>query len=178
MTPTELFENAMDWLREHYGEYSFFTERDIEWTLQIHIMQMIQEANLPYRVFHNHTVTNGNRANLAILNSDFGIEVAVELKYEPSHSRSTDHGGDIWPSKLHPSVVFWTVPEISKDSSVEKDVHRIRQYVDEGKAKAAYSVFIDEGGEFTHRDPHPGSGWRDWGEGRWVLWSQVGSVAS
>ena len=168
MTPTQLFENAMDWLRQHYGEFRFFTQRDVEWTLQTRIMQMTQEANLPYRVSHNHTLAKGKRTNLAILNPDSEVEVAVELQYEPSHARSVQRGGDIWPSKLDPSVVFWT-----GDGSVAKDVQRVRQYVEEGKASAAYSVFIDEGGEFSHRSPHPGSEWRDWGEGRWVLWSKA-----
>ena len=159
----------MGWLREHYGEYRFFTERDIEWTLQRHLMQAIREANLPYRVFHNHTVAKGTQADLAILNADFEIEVAVELKYEPSHARSTGRGGDIWYTKLEPSVVFW-----AGEGSVAKDVQRVQQYAEEKRANAAYSVFIDEGGAFSHRDPHPGSEWRDWGDGRWVLWSQVG----
>ena len=85
-----------------------------------------------------------------------------------SLSQHRERGGDIWPSKLNPSVVFWT-----GDGSVAKDVERTREYVEQGKANAAYSVFIDEGGAFSHRNPHPGSEWRDWGQGRWVLWSQT-----
>ena len=167
MSATELFENAMDWLREHYGEYRFFAERDVVWTVQKHILATIEDAQLPYRVFNDLTISKGIRADLAILDAG-SIEVAVEFKYEPSHSRSTERGGDIWPTKLDPSVVFWTGA-----GSVAKDVQRTREYVEQGKAKAAYSVFIDEGGEFSHRNPHPGSEWRDWGEGRWALWSRV-----
>ena len=170
MTPTELFENAMDWLRKHYGEYRFFAQRDVEWTLQIHIMQMIQEGNLPYRVFHNHTVTKGNQANLAILNPDSEVEIAVELQYEPSHARSsTRHRGDIWFSKLQQDVVFWD----DKSGSAKKDIQKIVDYVESGHVKTAYFVFIDEGGHHRYRAPFPRSEWRNWGEGRWVLWSQV-----
>ena len=157
----------MDWLREHYGEYRFFAERDVVWTVQKHILAVIEEAQLPYRVFNDLTISKGIRADLAILDAG-SIEVAVEFKYEPSHSRSTERGGDIWPTKLDPSVVFWTGA-----GSVAKDVQRTREYVEQGKAKAAYSLFIDEGGEFRRRNPHPGSEWRDWGEGRWALWSQT-----
>ena len=170
MTPTELFENAMDWLRRHYAEYRFFTQRDIVWTLQLHIMQKIQEADLPYRVFHNHTVAKGNRADLAILNPDLDVEVAIELQYEPSHARSSIRSnGDIWFSKFQQEVVFWD----DKSGSVKKDVQQIVNYIENGHAKAAYLIFIDEGGHHRHRNPHPGSEWRDWGGGRWVLWSKV-----
>ena len=161
----------MDRLREHYGEYLFFTERDIEWTLQLYIMQMIQEANLPYRVYHNHTVTKGNQADLVILNPDIEVEVAIELKYEPSHARSSIRPrGDIWHSKLQQDVVFWD----DKSGSVKKDVQKILYYVEKGHAKTAYFVFIDEGGHHHRRGVQfSGSEWRDWGEGKWVLVAQV-----
>ena len=170
MNATELFENAMDWLCQHYAEYRFFAERDIVWTVQTHILRNIEEACLAYRLINDYTLLGRVRADLVILDGN-QVEVAVEFKYEPSHARSTERGGDIWPTKLDPSVVFWT-----GNGSVAKDVQRVQQYVEEGKATTAYSIFIDEGGEFSHRTPHPGSEWRNWGDGRWVLWSQVGPL--
>ena len=172
MSATELFENAMYWLREHYGEYRFFAERDIVWTVQTQIQVTIEDAHLPYRVFNDLTISKGVRDDLAILDADDSIEVVVEFKYEPSHSRSTRRGGDIWSTKLNPSVVWWTSQK-KDESTVAKDVQRARAYVEQGHARAGYSVFIDEGGEFSHRSPHPGSEWRDWGQGRWALWSQT-----
>ncbi len=168
MEATELFEEALRWLQREYKEYKFFAERDIVWTVQLRILQEIERAGLSYRVFNDHTMWRGVRADLAILDGD-SVEVAAEFKYEPSHDRRADRGGDIWPSKLDPSVVFWR----GKDGSVEKDVQRVRDYVEQGKATAAYSVFIDEGGRFNWRDPHPGTEWIDWGHGIWVLWSQT-----
>ena len=157
----------MDWLREHYGEHRFFAERDIVWTVQKQILATIEDAQLPYRVFNDHTLSKkGVRPDLVILGGD-SVEVIAEFKYEPSHSRSTKHGGDIRSTKF--PVVPWT----GKDGSAAKDVQRTREYVEQGKTKAAYSVFIDEGGEFRRRNPHSGSEWRDWGEGRWALWSQT-----
>ena len=172
MEAAQLFEDAMDWLREHYGDFRFFAERDVVWTVQMRIAQEIQNAGLSYRVFNDYTLSKGIRTDLAILDANH-VAVAAEFKYEPSHARSTGYGGDIWFTKLIPSVVFWT-----GDGSVAKDVQRVGQYVEKKRANAAYSVFIDEGGAFSHRDPHPGSEWRDWGEGRWVLWSQVGLLPS
>ena len=160
----------MEWLREHYGEYRFFAQRDVVWTVQMHIAQKIQEANLPYRVFHNHTITKGNHSDLAILNSDLEIEVAIELQYEPSHTRSSIRSnGDIWFSKLQQEVVFWD----DKSGSVKNDVQKILGYAENGHAKTAYFVFIDEGGYHRHRAPFPRSEWRDWGNGVRVLWSQA-----
>lgn len=173
MNATELFENAMDWLRQHYEAFRFFTERDIVWTVQKQMMEAIDETRLPYCVLNDYTILGRVRADLVIISGN-SVVVAVEFKYEPSHARSSRRNGDIWHTKIKPSVVFWTVPGASKDSSVEKDVQRVRQYVDEGKANAAYSVFIDEGGYFHERqDALHDSEWRDWGNGRWVLWSQT-----
>ena len=145
-----------------------FAERDIVWTLQLRISQEIERAGLPYRVFNDQTVFGRTRADLAILEGE-SIEVAAEFKYEPSHTRRADRGGDILLSKLDPSVVFWTGV-----GSMKKDVQRVREYVERWNVKKAFSVFIDEGGHFRHRDPHPGSEWIDWGQGAWMLWSQSG----
>ena len=102
---------------------------------------------------------------MVIFGSDGSAEVAVEFKYEPAHSRSTNQGGDIRPSKL-PVIADW--------GEVEKDFQRIQQYVEQGKVKAAYALLIDEGSHFSHRSAPSGGEWRDWGQGRRVLWVQVG----
>lgn len=167
----QLFESALRWLQGRYSEYRFFTERDIVWTVQLRLIDEIERAGLPYRIFSDHTISGRTRADLAILDGE-SVEVAAEFKYEPSHERRSDRGGDIWASKLNPSVVFWT-----GEGSVERDVQRLSQYVDGGSAKAAFSVFIDEGGRFRHRDPHGGSEWIDWGHGVWALWSKTGPPA-
>ena len=130
MSTTELFENAMDWLREHYGEYRFFAQRDIVWTVQKHILAMIEGSQLPYRVFNNHTISKGILADIVILSGD-SVEVAAKFKYEPSHSRSIKHGGDIRSTKF--PVVPWT----GKDGSAAKDVQRTREYAEQGKARSS-----------------------------------------
>ncbi len=133
----------------------------------MHMLNEVARAGLTYHVFNDHTISTGIRADLAILDGD-AVAVAAEFKYEPSHARRADRGGDIWPSKLDPSVAFWT-----GEGSVEKDVQRVREYVERRGVKNAFSVFIDEGGRFRHRDPHPQSQWVDWGQGVWVLRSHV-----
>ena len=167
MEADKLFENTMRWLMQHYGEYRFFTERDVVWTVQQRIAEEIKRTGTPYRVFNDHTVLPRIRTDLAILSGDTA-EVAIEFKYEPSHKRRADRGGDIWPTKLDPSVVFW-----SGEASVEKDVQRIKDYVEKKRARVAYSVFIDEGGRFRHRDPYPGSEWMDYGNDVSVHWSKA-----
>ena len=164
MKAAELFEATLRWLQSHYSGFRFFSQRDIVWTVQLRLLAEIEESGLPYRVFNDHTIRRGIRADLVILDGD-SLEVSAEFKYEPSHDRDVDLGGDIWSSKF--PVVFWT-----GEGSVEKDVRRVRDYVQRGNAKAAYSVFIDEGGSFRHRNPHPGSKWSDWGQGVWVLSSR------
>ncbi len=172
MEATELFENAITWLQGCYADFRFFTERDIVWTVQLHIYREIENQGLPYRVFNDHTILPRIRADLAILKGD-SIEVAAEFKYEPDHNRRADRGGDIWPSKLDPSVVSW-----NGDGSVEKDNQRVNDFVDQGKTRVAYSVFIDEGGHFRDRVPHPRGEWADWGCGVSVLWSRTSGGVS
>ena len=160
----EIFEGAIRWLQHRYTDFRFFAERDIVWTVQERIAREIASSDSPYRVFNDHTIWGGTRADLVILDGD-SIEVAAEFKYEPSHARRADRGGDIWPSKLDPSVVCW--------GSVERDVQRVREYVEQGNVNAAFSIFVDEGGHFRYRDPHPGSEWIDWGRNVSILWSKV-----
>lgn len=157
---TDLFENAMVWLRDEYPRFRFFYERDVVWTVQTWIIERIEKGGLPYRVFNDYPVAPGKRrslsTDLAILGPGDAVEVAMEFKYEPAHWRS-----DILASKL--PAVFW-----GRDG-VAHDLERIRDYVTQGRAQAAYSVFIDEGGYFRSRQPHPGSEWVDWGNGVWML---------
>ena len=169
MEAVELFESTLRWLQNRYRVYHFYKERDVVHTIYCRVVQQIKEADLPYRMKKEYTVLECTRTDLAILAGD-SIEVAAEFKYEPSHKRRTDRGGDISPSKLDPSVVYWT--EFG-EGSVEKDVQRVRDYVERGNVKTAFSVFIDEGGRFRHGDPHPGSEWVDWGQDVWVLQSKV-----
>lgn len=161
MQAVELFEGAISWLRENYGGFRFFVERDIVWTIQTHIIGLIGKQNLAYRIFHNFPVLPGKRPDLAILAPDNSIEVAAEFKYEPSHDRKFT---DVWPTKL--PVVFW-------EAGVGKDMERIEEFVSRGKVKVAYLVFIDEGGDFRWREPFTNSEWIDWSSGVSVLWARV-----
>jgi hypothetical protein len=102
--------------------------------------------------------------DIAVVTPQDQIELALEFKYEPCHRRL-----DILKQKL--PVVVWGI------EGVANDLERIRQYVSCGKAKAARSYFLDEGGYFAHRPAHSGSVWISWGGNRCVLESRA-SVAT
>ena len=165
-TAESLFEDALDWLRAYYGRYRFFAERDIVWTLQLRLLEMVAERQLDLTVWNDYPMPECTRADLVLLSSAGAVEVAAEFKYEPSHRRT-----DIRRTKL--PVAFW-----DKDG-VGKDVQRVGMFVAAGKARTAYAIFIDEGGAFRDRPPHTGSTWVDWvTEGpSWlnpsVLWTRV-----
>ena len=165
-TATEVFEGAMQWLHEHYSEYRFFTERDVVWTVQLKIGEVIREEGLHYAVFDNYTIPPAPPpgADLVILDTDEIIDVVCEFKYEPSRRRN-----DFRPGKLKQSRVFW-----SGNGSVGKDIERVREFVERGKADTGYSVFIDEGSRFRHNVPFEGSKWIDWDDGVSVLWGSFG----
>ena len=156
MNAAELFESTIKWLRENYKKFKFFTERDVVWTVQTHIMEELKNNYLPYRVFNDHRIPSSRRSrrrtDLAILDeSSCSIEVAVEFKYEPSHSRK---GKDIFEGKF--PVVAWG------KNGIATDMQRIRKYLADRTSKIAYLVFIDEGGCFQKRTPPCGSEWIDW----------------
>lgn len=156
----KLFEQALDWFRSNYGNYEFFAERDVVWTIQQKLREIIIENNLPFEVYNDFPILKARRrsltTDLAILNKQNEVELAVEFKYEPDHQRGSGINKNIWPSKLSPSVVFWG------KEGVKKDVERARQYVDQKKAKLASILFVDEGGLFRHRKPHQNTKWVDW----------------
>ena len=165
VTAKELFDEVLKWFRLNYGNYDFFMERDIEWTLQQKFSEIITSNNLSFEVFNNYPIMKGGRGSvctdLAILNRQGEVEVAVELKFEPDHQRGYGPKRNVWPTRLNPSVVFW-------QDGVEKDVLRAQQYVSQGKAKMAVTMFVDEGGLFRHRRP-PSS------EAEWVDWECGGN---
>ena len=167
MEAAELFENAMAYLKENYGKFRFFKERDVVEKVEILLNRGIESFRLPYRVELEHSILPSTRADLVIFSAFGSAEVAAEFKYEPAPDRSTDRGGDLWYSKLETSVVSW--------SDVEKDIERVWKYVDQDRVDVAYSVLVDEGGRLhrSHRQPPQDSEWVSWGHGRWVLWSQA-----
>jgi hypothetical protein len=148
-----LFEEAVAWLQEHYDEFEFWVERDLVWTVQSRLRQVVRERSLPFGVLNDYPLLPGARralsADLVVRDADTTVLVAVEFKYEPSHKRT-----ELLPGKL--PVVFWG------DDGVAKDIRRIREFVERGVARVAYAVFLDEGGYFRHRPPHPGAAWRAW----------------
>jgi hypothetical protein len=38
-----LFEEVIAWLQDHYSEFEFWVERDLVWTIQSHLGQVIKE---------------------------------------------------------------------------------------------------------------------------------------
>jgi hypothetical protein len=162
MTATELAETCLEWLRDHYASFTFYVERDVVWTIQTRMNKIIREKGLPFKVFNDFRMLRGDQrrrfADLVIRDtSDNTVALAMEFRYEPSHERD-----DIPHSKL--PMVFWG------DDGVGEDVKRIQSFVspdsefmdETRRARVAMSVFVDEGGAFAERSPHPGSQWEIW----------------
>ena len=150
-----LFEESLNWLRENYGKFEFWVERDLVWTVQTRLRTLIRERSLPYEVFNDYPLLPGTRrarsADLVIRNAAKEALVAAEFKYEPSHLRAEFVA---LPGKL--PVVFWGL------DGVGKDVARIHEFVEAGAARVGFVVFIDEERYFRHRPAYPGTIWRDW----------------
>jgi len=126
-TATELFEETLRWLRRNYVRFRFFAERDVVWTVQVRLIEAIEQEQLPFRVFNEYPMLAGKRrslsADLAILGQDSLVELAAEFKYEPAHSRD-----DIQRQKL--PVVCWG------PNGVGKDVERVQRFVENAEPKS------------------------------------------
>lgn len=172
-----LFEQTMEWLREQYGTFRFYTERDLVWTFQRHLAERIEHEELPYRVFNDYPLLPGtNRSRSADLvlaptpvtspmlssggkwGPSAAVTLAIEFKYEPSHLRD-----DIWPTKL--PVVGW--------GGILHDIARLYEFLEHKRATVAYAIFVDEGGAFRHRAPAVPGGWQDWDNAVAVHWAKV-----
>jgi hypothetical protein len=151
-----LFEEAIVWLGENYGEFEFWVERDLVWTIQSRLRKVIGDRGLPCAVFNDYPMLPGPRrarsADLVIRGPSATVLVAAEFKYEPSHRRPEFL---ILPANKFP-IVDWG------NEGVAKDIARLREFVELGGARTAFAVFVDEGRYFRHRPPHPGSEWWDW----------------
>ena len=175
--PSEVFEQTMQWLRDHYAEFRFFTERDLVWTVQRHLTDVIEHSGLPFRVFNDYPMLPGSHrsrsADLVLVSAPVTpptlsakgkwsasapVALAVEFKYEPAHARD-----DIWRTKL--PVVGW--------DGIQHDIKRLHEFVEYERASDAYAIFVDEGGAFRRRPPIPPGAWRDWGNGAAVHWAKV-----
>ena len=143
---------VLERLRHSYGSYTFFTERDLVWTLQGWFREELLHRDLPHRVFSDFPMLPGSRralsADLALV-LDGKADVVFELKYEPSHNRKRV---DIWENKF--PVVNW------KD--VVNDTVRIEQFVKAEKCRKAYAMLIDEGQYFRKRTISGNGRWEDW----------------
>lgn len=115
-----LFEDAVAWLQRHYDKVEFWTERDIVWTVQTHLRQVITDRSLPWMPLNDYPMLPRPRrslsADLVIRDAVGEVLVAAEFKYEPSHDRIEFRA---MPGKL--PVVFWGM------EGVAKDVVRIRE---------------------------------------------------
>lgn len=188
MDAATLFENTMEWLRDSYGEHRFFVERDIVWTAQLRLLQEVERANLPYRVFDEHKIRKDARSGADLVIMEGGlVAVAAEFKYEPSHERKAP----LQPEPTGTSLTRKKARQRAQDilatklqrcgwGEIKKDMDKVRAYFHEDGAPAAYAILIDEGGYWRRQYPDAleGSEWRDWGNDVWVLWTKVGGDSS
>ncbi len=161
MEPVDLFKESLEWLKDHYSKYEFFTERDIVWTIQTHLRDRVKQLKLPYMVLNDWPMEKGKRrslcADLTILQNN-QVRLIAEFKYEPDHDERKE---DFSENKLKQSIVFWT-----SEHSVEADITRIKQFSANKEINnniVGVAVFIDEGGRFYNsQKTFPGSRWEKW----------------
>ena len=118
MDPERALLASLECLRAHYGNYRFFAERGVVWTLQENLCPRLAEERALHLVFNDFPMLKGSgrslSADLAVVDANGIVALAAEFKYEPDHGRGGVRG-EIWPTKLDPSVVFWGPQGVQKD---------------------------------------------------------------
>lgn len=158
----KIFEEAVRWLQINYITFNFFHERDIEWTLQTHLIEEIKKRNIPLNVNFNYRMPNKDLVDIVLQELETNhIYLAVELKYEPDHKRV-----DIAPGKLIPSKVFW---DSERNHGVIQDIKRIDEIIKNRYCDVGYVVFIDEGSHHSLNKAPDGCIWDNigWGKSRY-----------
>lgn len=131
---------------------TFFTERDIVWTYQTILSEVISKSLSNCKVYNDYGLLTGkNRSrstDIVIVeraSEEIGIVeaaskekgiVAIEFKYEPNRNRT-----DI-PRKKFP-VISW--------SSYLKDIERVKECIDNSKAESGIAYLFDEGSRYFKR---------------------------
>jgi hypothetical protein len=84
MKADDLFDDALEWLKENYGSFRFFVERDVVWTVQLRLLEVIAKQNLSFQIFNDYPILPGSRrslsADLVILDDSGAIMLAAEFK--------------------------------------------------------------------------------------------------
>jgi len=150
----KILKESLYWLKRNYHKYNFFEERDIVWTLQVHLIEKIKNSN--FKVFSEYPVSlcledekdeKKYYSDLAILENNI-VKALIQFKYEPNKGRKEDFR----PSKLNYPTIFWDNKK--GYSSVIRDIKIVKAFVDQNKNNVGYSIFIDEGGRFYNMHKH------------------------
>jgi len=171
MEAQEIFKETLEWMKNDYHnpEHRFFKERDIVWVMQKHLLKIIEEKRLPYKVLNDYTMRRKGRhsvsCDLVIMRGGDKL-LAIEFKYEPDHNRiynpiGEKQDGDIYKGKF--PVVSW--------KSIIKDMERVTEFVSKDRWQIGLSIFVDEGAYYKKKNPSPK--WDTWGNDVPVLISWV-----
>jgi hypothetical protein len=152
--PEPVLLEALDWLRQTYGEHRFFKERDVEAAVQQRMSELFEERRSNCRVYENYRLP-GKQLDLAVVDrlKPAGVVLGIELKYEPDHARGgRDMRGD---TEKFP---------VCLREEIEKDIQEVERCVAKNLIQVGYALLLDEGGYWrTRRTPPPGECQR-WGK--------------
>lgn len=129
------FLTALDELAAGYREQPFWVERDVVAWLQRRLTLSVPAG---MTVWNDYGILPGPRralsADLALVTD--GPLLVAEFKFEPCARRA-----DIMPNKL--PVIGWI--------DVGKDIGRVQEFVEAGRAEIGWAICIDEGGRYAAR---------------------------
>lgn len=143
----DILDSVLKWLESAYGDYDFFLERDIAWTIQCKVRESIYKGHYQLKVVHEF-----RKFDLAILNNQNIDQVVIELKYEPDHQRANE--GDFLNTKF--DVCAWC--------DILKDIKKAEDYVSQNPSRKAVTILFDEGDYWKKKQPQapPHTKWEIW----------------
>lgn len=161
---SRLFETALQWLRENYGDFLFRKEDDVVTVLWTQMVRRAKAENLAFYVDYeqNFPVSFGRlQCDIVVFDTDHRPLLCLEVKYEPSRKRP-----DIAKRALKHSRPQHLLPGHGLKGH-RCDIERIPYYVHEVGAEVAYAVLIDEDSYHCSRMANLvlplGTNWIRWG---------------
>ncbi|MGL4336813.1 MAG: hypothetical protein ACRCST_07950 [Turicibacter sp.] len=159
----DVFEMAVSEIKLRYVDFLFMVERDVAWTIQRKMLELIETFGLPYEVYQDYPRDLGDRIRnhtelvivaqgvnyKDVMSGKEPVELLAKIKYEPS--------------KYRHDVIDYQLPH-NKTQVIIEDIKAVEMEVHRKKAKTGVALLIDEGGRHRQKiGQTEHTQWREWG---------------
>jgi hypothetical protein len=139
----QLFESALEWLRENYDQFLFRNENDIVTVLWARMVKVAKAQGLPFEVDYEQSFSVSSferrlQCDIVVFGTNRKPLACIEVKFEPARTR---------PDTALRAPKIGRIQHLLPGHGLKDhhcDIERLPLYVEKVGAEVAYAVFIDE----------------------------------